>query len=487
MRTKTKKKIHRTRPVTVKQVEAIVRKSNEIRPVIVQQGRRRLLTEDEISLLQRTVANGTSPDEFKLFLWVCQKHKVDPLTRQIHCVMRYTKHHHQEEQVTQDGKNKIMVWVGGKRMVIQMGIDGYRSLAARDHEDFGGCDEPEYEFGTEKLGKKLIPTVARIRLWKKGLDHPVVGVAYWDEYAPADMEDSQAFMWKKMPKHMLAKCAEALAIRKGYPELADIYTNEEMAQANDGYTPEGRQIDDGSQFAGGSRAAADRVAQRKIAAGVEGRAKEVESQKAAIDVKPLPPAATAGSPTPQATPAATTPRTEPAKSKSEPKKGQEATSKAKPAPSAGVPVSNTPPADIGTLEKVVEGVTAPRTNKEGNPVGGGSPYLRLKLNCNTQFVTLFDNKEVMVDRVKMHIFDILRNGVGQRCVFQLEKVTPKTAGKEPCWNVKAVIQVGAAEWLEDGTPVVRRESATRNAPRPGEERQASLLDEGMVDPDSIEL
>lgn len=62
-----------------------------------------------------------------------------------------------------------------------------------------------------------------------GMKCPFTASARWEEYCPFPPNDN---MWRKMPYNQLAKCAEALALRKAFPaELSALRTDEEMAQA----------------------------------------------------------------------------------------------------------------------------------------------------------------------------------------------------------------------------------------------------------------
>jgi phage recombination protein Bet len=185
-----------------------------------------------IELIKQTVAKGTTDAQLKLFLYTAQRTGLDPLTRQIHCVMRNNKKFDQNTKT----------WTEESVMTIQTGIDGYRTIAERSGS-LAGIDDAIYDSEESENPKKATVTVYRII---NGIRCPFTATARWLEYAQIYEKDEYIDnrktgkkitvlgpMWKKMPYLMLAKCAEALALRKAFPnDLTGLYTNEEMAQAD---------------------------------------------------------------------------------------------------------------------------------------------------------------------------------------------------------------------------------------------------------------
>lgn len=157
-------------------------------------------------LIKQIVPHDTTTAELQLFLYQAARTGLDPLARQIYAVKR-------------DGK-----------MVIQTAIDGYRLIADRTGK-MAGSDDPVFDEGTDGF-----PVKATVTVWKiaaDGVRYPYTASARWVEYAPADLSNKAAFMWRKMPHGQLAKCAETLALRKACPaELSGVYTDDEMAQAD---------------------------------------------------------------------------------------------------------------------------------------------------------------------------------------------------------------------------------------------------------------
>jgi hypothetical protein len=80
------------------------------------------------------------------------------------------------------------------------------------------------------------PSAAKVVVLRDG--QPFSAVALWSEFVQTvkDKQTGQQVpnsMWSSMPVNQLAKCAEALALRKAFPQdLAGIYTDDEMGQAD---------------------------------------------------------------------------------------------------------------------------------------------------------------------------------------------------------------------------------------------------------------
>lgn len=165
-------------------------------------------SQDQINLIRSQIAPKATDDELKLFIYQAKRTGLDPLARQIYAIHR-----------KQNGVDK---------MTIQTSIDGFRVIAERSG-DYAGQDEPEFD---EDVTGPLKATVKVYRFRGDIRYCASVGVAYWSEYVPM-YNGNPSGLWAKMPHTMLAKVAEALALRKAYPQdLSGLYTAEEMNQAD---------------------------------------------------------------------------------------------------------------------------------------------------------------------------------------------------------------------------------------------------------------
>jgi phage recombination protein Bet len=175
-------------------------------------------TESEVDLIKTQIAPGVTDGELKLFLHVCKSRQLDPFAKQVYAIVR--------EQWNNDTRQRE------KKMTIMASIDGFRLTAKRGGIE--AIDEPEFEYDA-RLRSDSNPlgiVKATVRVWRKGVDRPTVGVAYWDEYAQTKRDGGLMGLWPKMPRTMIAKCAEAQALRKAAPEeLSGLYAPEEMDQA----------------------------------------------------------------------------------------------------------------------------------------------------------------------------------------------------------------------------------------------------------------
>ena len=173
-------------------------------------------TRDQLDVLKVSVARDLTDAEFAHFAEVCRRSKLDPFRKQIYALKRNTKQ--------------------GPVVSHQTGIDGFRVIAQRSGEYEGQLGP----FWCGADGRWLDawlsdkpPVAARVGVLRRGFRDPMWAVARYDGYVQTEFSGGPNQMWRKMPDNQLAKCAEALALRKAFPEdLSGLYTSDEMGQAD---------------------------------------------------------------------------------------------------------------------------------------------------------------------------------------------------------------------------------------------------------------
>lgn len=165
---------------------------------------------DQEKIILNTFLGGASREEAQVLLATVQRRKLDPFSRQVYFVKR-------------DDAKGATVWA------IQTSIDGLRSIAERTGK-YDGQDEPEFSLVDGEL-------CCKVKVYRKDWSRPAVGVAFLTEFVQKRKDGSPTRFWATMRRHMLAKCAEALGIRKAFPEdTAGLYIAEEFGQLDNGVT-----------------------------------------------------------------------------------------------------------------------------------------------------------------------------------------------------------------------------------------------------------
>jgi phage recombination protein Bet len=177
----------------------------------------RQFSEKEVALLKRTICQGATDEELSMFIQNCKRYGLDPFTGQIHAVKRWDSN------------------AGREVLNVQVGIDGFRLIADRTGK-WNGTIGP-YWCGqdgewTEPWLSDGYPAAAKVGVLRSDFSEPRWGIARWGAYVATKKGGDPNYMWRKMPAHMLAKCAEALALRSAFPnDLSGLYTDAEMDQA----------------------------------------------------------------------------------------------------------------------------------------------------------------------------------------------------------------------------------------------------------------
>lgn len=175
--------------------------------------------QDLMKVLQASLYPGAAPDSIKMVLGYCKAAGLDPMQKPVHIVPMW------------DSK------AGAMRDVVMPGVNLYRTQAMRSGE-CAGVTEPEYGPDVkEDIGGQSItfPAWCRVTVKRRLPTGEIVDFTareFWKEnYAVKGGKEKSIApnaMWFKRPYGQIAKCAEAQALRKAFPEIASQPTADEM-------------------------------------------------------------------------------------------------------------------------------------------------------------------------------------------------------------------------------------------------------------------
>ena len=159
-------------------------------------------SEKQLSRLRLEYAQ-LDDNEFDTFVEQAERLELDPFCRQIYAVKKE-----------------------GSRMQVLCTIDGLRIVAERSSKYAG--QTPAMWCGNDGVWKdvwleKTPPAACKVGVMRSDFAQPLFAVARYDSY------NQGTTYWTSMPDIMIAKCAEALALRRAFPaRLSGCYSDAEI-------------------------------------------------------------------------------------------------------------------------------------------------------------------------------------------------------------------------------------------------------------------
>lgn len=178
----------------------------------------------QVAALHQLGVDNASPADLDIFFHQCQRTGLDPFARQIYMIGRMTWNPATRQK---EMKQTIQTGIDGFRLIARRAADARKETFSMDDvlwADPNGKWHDLWIWDTPPLAAKVTVRVG---------DAHFSAVAATREYMPTTKEGQPTGQWRNMPAVMIAKCAEALALRKAFPmDLSGVYTGEEMQQAD---------------------------------------------------------------------------------------------------------------------------------------------------------------------------------------------------------------------------------------------------------------
>lgn len=169
-------------------------------------------TDRQLAGLRQLGVQNAAPGDLAVFMHVAQRTGLDPFARQIYMIER-------------QGKQTIQTGIDGFRLVARRAVDAAGESLSISGGEWCGPDGAWQDVWLSDAP----PAAARVTVRRGG--HEFVGVALFREYAQTKRDGNLMAQWATRPAGMIAKCAEALALRKAFPmDLAGVYTDDEVGQ-----------------------------------------------------------------------------------------------------------------------------------------------------------------------------------------------------------------------------------------------------------------